>query len=262
MAKQGKLRGLPLSRLFPNMVTLLGLCAGLSAIRFALNDRWEMAVTFIVIAAFIDGVDGRLARLLNSTSKFGAELDSLSDFVNFGVTPALVLYLWKIDELHIRGLGWALTLFFIICMAIRLARFNTMIENAEQPKWMDGFFNGIPAPAGAGLSIIPMMLSFQIGHGFWEQPAIVSIYMAIIALLIASTIPTFSSKKIRIPHELVSIALIVFAIMLIALIIEPWITLPLMGVAYATSIPLSVLYYYKLKHTKNGPAEDEGYTDE
>lgn len=262
MAKQGKLRSLPLSRLFPNIVTLLGLCAGLSAIRFALNERWELAVTFIVIAAFIDGVDGRLARLLNSTSKFGAELDSLSDFVNFGVTPSLVLYLWKIDELPIRGLGWALALFFIICMAIRLARFNTMLEDTEKPKWAERFFTGIPAPAGAGLSIIPLMLSFQIGDGLWTRPDVVAVYMVVIALLIASTIPTFSSKKIRIPHALVSLALIVFAVFLIAMVIEPWITLPFMGVMYALSIPFSILYYYRLKHGSTVTQEEDSHSDE
>lgn len=264
MVKSGSLKHLPISRLFPNMVTLLGLCAGLSAIRFALNDRWELAVTFIVIAAFIDGLDGRLARLLKSTSKFGAELDSLTDFVNFGVTPAIILYLWKVDELHIRGLGWALALLFIICMAIRLARFNTMAEDVERPKWADRFFTGVPAPAGAGLLLLPMILSFQCGEGLWTKPEFVSTYMAIIALLLVSTLPTFSGKKIRIRHEFVSLVLVIAGVMFIALLIEPWITLPVMGIAYVSSFPFSVWYYFKLKRGNNIPEEyiDDGSQDD
>lgn len=253
----GTLKDLPISKLFPNMVTILGLCAGLSAIRFALLERWELAVTFIVIAAFIDGVDGRLARLLNSTSRFGAELDSLSDFVNFGVTPAFVLYLWSVDEIGIRGLGWSLTLFFIICMAIRLARFNTTLEDGEKPEWADNFFSGIPAPSSAGLSIVPMMLSFQLGDGFYSDPRFVAIYMTGIALFTASSVPTFSSKKIRIRRNLVSVALLIAAIFFIGLLIEPWITLPLMGAVYIASIPFSVAYYYKLSSGSHTPIEKD-----
>lgn len=254
MVKSESLKRLPISRLFPNMVTLLGLCAGLSAIRFALNDRWELAVTFIVIAAFIDGLDGRLARLLNSTSKFGAELDSLTDFVNFGVTPAIILYLWKVDELGIRGLGWALALLFIICMAIRLARFNTMSSNIKKPEWAERFFTGIPAPSGAGMSILPMIVSFQIGEGFWTRPEFVAVYMAVIALLVVSTLPTFSGKKIHIRHEFATLALVLAGVVFIALLIEPWITLSLMGIFYVLSFPFSIVYYMKLK--RDNPSDD------
>lgn len=264
MVSSGSLKLFPISRLFPNMVTLLGLCAGLSAIRFALNERWELAVTFIVIAAFIDGLDGRLARLLKSTSKFGAELDSLSDFVNFGVTPALIVYLWRVDELHIRGLGWGLTLLLIICMVIRLARFNTMTEDVHRPYWADRFFTGVPAPAGAGLLLIPMMLSFQIGEGVWTHPGFVAIYMSVIALLLVSTLPTFSGKKIRIRHEFASLAMLVAGVVFIALFMEPWITLPLMGLVYVLSFPFSVWYYLHLKQKNPAeyPIEEENGQDD
>lgn len=263
MVKSPSLKRLPISRLFPNMVTLLGLCAGLSAIRFALNERWELSVTFIVIAAFIDGLDGRLARLLKSTSKFGAELDSLTDFVNFGVTPAIIVYLWKVDELHIRGMGWALTLLFIICMAIRLARFNTMSENINRPSWADRFFTGVPAPSGAGLLILPMILSFQFGTGIWTQPAFVATYMAVIALLLVSRLPTFSGKKIHIRHEFATLALVAAGVMFIALLMEPWVTLPIMGFLYVSSFPFSVWYYLKLKrHGLTEEPIDEVSVDE
>ena len=239
------------------MVTLLGLCAGLSAIRFALADRWELSVTFIIIAAFIDGVDGRLARLLNSTSRFGAELDSLADFVNFGVTPAFVLYLWSVENIGIRGLGWSLTLFFIICMAIRLARFNTTLDDEEHPEWTDRFFSGIPAPAAAGLSLAPMMLTFQFGEGIFDNPRYVAMYMTTIALFTASSIPTFSSKKIRIRRSLVSLTMLLAAILFIGLLIEPWITLPFMGVLYIVSIPCSIIYYYKLSNENRTDSDKE-----
>lgn len=246
--KSKRLEGFPLSRLFPNLVTLLGLCAGFTSVRFALYNQWEMAITFIVIAAFIDGLDGRLARLLNSTSSFGAQLDSLSDIVNFGVSPALVMYLWATHDAPIKGLGWAVTLFFIICQAVRLARFNSQLEDEERKPWQDKFFTGIPAPSGAGLSLVPAMLTFQFGSGFYSEPLFMVIYMAVLGFLMTSRIPTFSGKKIRVRHEFVSILFVFAAVVIIAMILEPWITLPLMGLIYIASIPVSVAAYHYIKY--------------
>ena len=146
---------LHITRLFPNIVTILALCFGLSAMRYALSDRWELSVSFIVIAAILDGLDGRLARLLNATSDFGAHLDSLVDFVNFGVAPAFVLYLWGMHE--IRAFGWGIALFYSICCVIRLARFNTTLEEDEPPFWFDYFFSGVPSPIGALLALAPLI---------------------------------------------------------------------------------------------------------
>ncbi len=255
MADAGKLdsqpvgmrKFLPISRLFPNIVTLMSLCAGLSSLRFALLGHWEMAVTAILVAAVIDGMDGRLARLLKATSVFGAHLDSLADFVNFGVAPALVLYLWQVNETPIRGLGWALVLFFSICCAIRLARFNTDLENEERPEWMDRFFVGVPAPLGGMLVVLPMMLQFQFGYGFFMLPAYLCLHMAVIGLLMASRIPTFSIKKIVIRREYVSLALVIAGFLIATLIIQPWLALLCIGVAYAASIPFSCAYFVYLK---------------
>ena len=153
-----RLSPLSINRMVPNILTLLALCAGMTAIRFALNDNFIGAVYAIIVAGIFDGLDGRIARLLKSTSSFGAELDSLSDFVSFGVAPAAVVYLWTLSVL--RGAGWAIVLFFAVCCALRLARFNTQAQ-AELPAYAAPFFTGVPAPAGAGLVMVPMFLSFE-----------------------------------------------------------------------------------------------------
>src|SRR5262249_52979257 len=154
-----RLRDQSLNRLIPNMLTVIALCAGLTGIRYALLDKWEAAVIAILVAGILDGLDGRIARLLNGASKFGAELDSLSDFVSFGVAPALPPYYWTLKDR--RGIGWALALVFSVCGALRLARFNPRIDNPDLPAWTGKFFTGVPAPAGAGLALTPMVVSFQ-----------------------------------------------------------------------------------------------------
>lgn len=247
MQKKQKLSSLPISKLLPNMVTLMTLCFGLSSIRFALISKWEFAVTFILIAAFLDGIDGRLARMLNASSNFGAQLDSLADFVNFGVAPAFVLYLWTVDEIHLKGVGWALVLFYSICCAIRLARFNTNLDDEDLPEWSDRFFIGIPSPVGAALAIAPMTLSFQFGYEFFRTPEWIGLYMALIAILMASRIPTISIKKIAIRREFASLTLVIAGLLIAALIIEPWITLPAIGLIYVLSIPFSCISYYRLQ---------------
>jgi CDP-diacylglycerol--serine O-phosphatidyltransferase len=243
-----RLREFPLARLFPNMITLAGLCCGLSSVRFAMLERWEMAVSFIVLAAILDGMDGRVARLLNSTSTFGAQLDSLSDFLCFGVCPVLVLYFWNLQDF--RGVGWAVVLFFSICCALRLARFNTSLLDDKKAPWQFKFFVGVPAPAGALLCLIPMMLSFHLDYDFLYNQYILSAYAVVVAILMASRIPTFSAKHMRIPHWVVLPLMIGFGLWVAAMIIEPWITLAVTGLGYLLTFPFSITQHYRYRTGK------------
>jgi len=233
----------PISRLFPNMVTIAGLCCGLSAIRFAMLGRWEMAVGFIIVAALIDGMDGRLARMLGATSLFGAQLDSLSDFLCFGVSPALVLYMWQLQ--YIRGIGWAAVLYFSVCMALRLARFNTGLFEEKEP-WEKQFFVGVPAPAGGILCLLPLIVSLRF-ENFTLPPALVAAYAVLVGTLMASRIPTFAGKHIRIKHDYIPQFMIAATILLVLFIIEPWLFLLGLGVAYLGSIYFSVMRWRRLK---------------
>jgi CDP-diacylglycerol---serine O-phosphatidyltransferase len=243
--------GLPLSRFFPNMVTIAGLCMGLFAIKYAMMERWDVAVILIVVAAFVDGLDGRLARMLNASSEFGAQLDSFADFINFGVAPALTLYLWKGYE--IKGLGWAITLFFIVSMTLRLVRFNVGLSDDEVDPEMQGkFFQGLPAPCGGALSLIPIILTFlfeeKLGyHPFAITAPLVLIYMVLIAVLTVSSLPTISVKKVKIPRKYASLFMAAAALFIISLIVEPWVTLPLLGLSYLSTIPFSLYKAYSLK---------------
>jgi len=250
-----RLRDQSLNRLIPNMLTIGALCAGLTAVLFGLQDSWEKAVVAIVVAGILDTLDGRIARLLNGSSKFGAELDSLSDFVSFGVAPALLLYQWSLRDL--RGLGWVLALVFAVCCALRLARFNTRIDNADLPAWTGKFFTGVPAPAGAGLAIAPMIATFQFGPGYVDQAPVVGAVVLAVSLLMVSQIPTFSFKRIRVPHHHVVPALLVVGLLAACLVSIPWITLLLVGAAYIGSIPLSISAYGKLSRQRPTVVADD-----
>lgn len=244
-----KKRSFPITYLFPNIITLAGLCAGLSAIRFAMLDRWEMAVGFLIIAAIIDGMDGRLARMLNATSTFGANLDSLADFISFGVAPVMVMYLWQMHE--VRGLGWLVVLFFAVCMCLRLARFNTRIFEPKESEGddADDHFTGVPAPAGAMLSVLPMVLSFQFGDEIYDSfhfyqeylPHIAVAYVAVIALLLVSTIPTFSAKNFKIKSNMAGPFMVLSGLIIAGFIIETWLTFILCAALYIVLIPYSVI---------------------
>src|ERR1700733_11157146 len=190
---------LSFNRMVPNILTLLALCAGMTAIRFALNGNFQGAVYAIIVAGVLDGLDGRVARLLKATSQFGAELDSLSDFVSFGVAPATVMYLWTMSALH--SVGWAIVLFYAVCCALRLARFNPQLSAEPAPP--PGYFTGVPAPGGAGIVLMPMYASFEWGDWITRSPYLGAIWIAGIAVLMVSRIPTLSLKKIRIPHHYV-----------------------------------------------------------
>ena len=232
------------NRLIPNILTLLALCAGMTSIRLGLIGHWELAVAAIALAAVLDSLDGRIARLLGSSSKFGAELDSLSDVIGFGVAPALLLYLWSMRSAG--GLGWAICLMFAVCCSLRLARFNTKLENTDLPAWTGRFFVGVPAPAGAGLVLTPMMASFASDFEWVSRPYVVGPIMVAVAGLMVSRIPTYSFKRLRVPPRSVLPVMIGIGVLMVLVIGMPWVTFLGIAVVYLLSIPLSMLNYRRL----------------
>lgn len=245
--KKRSFRPIPAKFLLPNLLTLLALCSGVTAIRLAAESRFEFAVTAILIAIVLDALDGRLARYLEGTSRFGAELDSLADFVNFGVAPAVMLYLWSLSSLH--NFGWVVCLVLAIGCALRLARFNVALDDPKNPSWMSGYFTGMPAPAGALLSLAPLYLGFlgiiNEGHPFAKT---IAVYEIIIATLMVSRVPTFSGKNFkRVPREFYMPLLAALAVFIAMLISYPWEALSILTLVYLVSIPLGVLRYQRLK---------------
>ena len=240
----------PFRMIAPNLITVLALCLGLTAIRLAYEGKLEPAVIAIVVAAVLDGVDGRVARLLKGTSRFGAELDSLADFLNFGVAPALILYSFVLDEA--RAVGWIVALIFAIAMALRLARFNVMIEDPARPDWSKDFFTGIPAPAGAGTALLPLYLHF-LGvpvQGSGAAPIVIA-YVLAIALLMISTVPTFSGKTMgkRVPRDWV-LPLFVLTVAIFGLVVSfPFEALAIATVAYLATVPLGVMRFRSLRRS-------------
>jgi CDP-diacylglycerol--serine O-phosphatidyltransferase len=244
-----RIPGLSINKLIPNILTLLALCAGLTSIRFAVHDRWKEAVVATLLAAIFDGLDGRVARLLKGTSKFGAELDSLSDFVSFGVAPAMVLYFWTMRGAG--GFGWAMVLLFSVCCALRLARFNTMIGEPDPPAYAGSFFTGVPAPAAAGVVLMPLILTIQFGPGFFDRPLVVAAFLLGVSFLMVSRLPTFSFKKVRIAHKWVLPILLFVGLVAAFLVTEPWLTLAGIGCAYLSTIPLATRSFTRLKAQAN-----------
>jgi CDP-diacylglycerol--serine O-phosphatidyltransferase len=241
------LRHIPISKLVPSFITLLALCLGITSIRYAFDGKWATATALILIAAVLDAVDGRIARMLDASSKFGAELDSLSDLVSFGVSPAIIMYLWSLQGIPYKGVGWSIVLLFIACSAIRLARFNSNL-NHEEAKLKRAksrvFFIGVPMPAGGILAMLPMLMTFEILDDLFS-PWFVAIYIVIIGLLMVSKLPTFSIKSVNIPKEYISIILVFAAVIIAGIILEPWVTLPIFALLYLISIPFVVFLYRK-----------------
>ncbi len=236
----------PLRFLLPNLITLLALCSGITSIRLGIEGRYELAVGAIIIAILLDAVDGRVARFLKGTSRFGAELDSLADFVNFGVAPAMLMYVWSLNEL--RTAGWVIALVHAICCALRLARFNVALDDPNKPAWAAGFFTGAPAPAGAGLAMLPMYLGFLGIVGDGHQYAIIfGPYMVLVALLMVSRIPTYSGKNFgrAVPRDLVLPILGLGALFAVFLAAYPWELLSLLALAYLAMIPVAARSYWK-----------------
>jgi CDP-diacylglycerol--serine O-phosphatidyltransferase len=240
------LRSLPLRFVVPNVVTLLALCAGLTAIRFAIEGRFESAVLAILFAAILDGIDGRIARALKGSSRFGAELDSLADFMDFGVAPGFVLYLWSFHEL--KTFGWAAVLIFAIAAALRLARFNVMIDDPDKPVWMGRFFTGMPAPAGAIVVLLPLYVHLALDIAPSTGSAWLEIVYAIgVALLMASRIPHYSGKSIgRVPKDKFIIVLFAVAAMLVMLASFPMEMLIFLTLCYIALIPFSIRDFKRL----------------
>jgi CDP-diacylglycerol---serine O-phosphatidyltransferase len=234
-----------LVHLVPNMLTILGLCAGMSSIRYAMDGRFELAVILICAAVVLDGLDGRSARMLNLTSKLGAELDSLADFLSFGVAPAILAYMWTLHD--VRGVGWAVAMLFATCCALRLARFNTELEAPDRPSWTQYFFTGIPAPAAAGLALTPLIASFVLGDGFARSWLLNAVFLVFVAAMMVSRVPTFSIKKIRIAPDQVLPTLLLASVVIVGLVVETWLTLSLIGLFYLLSIPIGVIVARRLR---------------
>ena len=242
--KKRRLRGLSINTMIPNILTLMALAAGLTSIRLAIQERWELAVFAVVAAAILDALDGRVARLLKGSSKFGAELDSLSDFVCFGVAPAMILYLWSMQEFD--RLGWILVMLFSMCCGLRLARFNVAIDQEDAPVWKVNFFSGVPAPAGAGLVLLPMVVSFQFAEDFFRSPWVVSFFLISVGSLMGSTIPTFSFKKLKITSKWILPSMIFIAGLATFSFSLPWLTLSILLITYLLSIPVGYQTYRRL----------------
>jgi CDP-diacylglycerol--serine O-phosphatidyltransferase len=239
-----RLRDHSVNRLIPNILTLLALCAGMTSIRFGLLLRWELAVIALAVAAVLDTLDGRIARLLDSSSKFGAELDSLADVIGFGVAPGLLLYLWAMHSAG--GPGWAVCLLFAVCCSLRLARFNTKLDNTDLPAWTGRFFSGVPAPAAAGLALTPMIASFEFGPGFYNHPLFVGAVMVGVAALMVSRVPTFSFKRLKVRPRAVLPVMIAIGLLIVLVISTPWIAFLGIALGYLGTIPVSVVYYRRL----------------
>ncbi len=241
--KRRRFRQIPVRTLVPNLITLLALCAGLTAIRLAIEAKLEWAVAAIVFAATLDGIDGRVARMLKGTSRFGAELDSLADFVNFGVAPALILYFWSLHELG--HAGWIAAMVFAICAGLRLARFNVMIDDPNRPAWAANFFVGMPAPGGAITVLLPIYLTFLGMPRLAFLEPVILLYTLAIAFLMVSRLPVFSGKRVgkRVAPELV-LPVFVFVVLFIALLIAyPWPVLASGTVIYLASLPFGFISY-------------------
>jgi CDP-diacylglycerol---serine O-phosphatidyltransferase len=245
LLRRPRFRAIPVRTLVPNVITLLAICAGLTAMRFAVEDRLEWALAAIVFAALLDGIDGRVARLLKGTSRFGAELDSLADFVNFGVAPALILYFWDLKEL--KSAGWIAALVFAIAAALRLARFNVMAEDPNRPAWAGNYFVGVPAPAGAITVLLPLYVHFLgIPHLAFATP-VTFLYTLAIAFLMVSRLPVLSGKRVgkRVPPDLVLPVFVGIVLFFALLISYPWEVLTLGTIAYLLSLPVGWLSYRK-----------------
>jgi len=242
-------KDLPLTRLLPNMLTLMSLCSGLTGIRYALQEKWHEAVLAIVIAAAFDVLDGRVARMLNIASKFGAELDSLSDAISFGVAPGFIMYEWSLKTHD--NFGWIAVLVFAVCTALRLARFNTMLEDTTIPTWAKSYFNGVPAPAGAGLALLPLMLALAFGDDVKIAAPFIALWMVAVGGLMVSRLPTLSLKGWRVAPIWVAPIFVVVALFVSALISYPWMALSGAALTYLFSLPCGY-YFYRRRVMKEG----------
>lgn len=236
-----RIREIPLRMVLPNLITVLAICAGLSGIRLAFQDRFESAVVMVLLAAFLDGIDGRLARMLKATSRFGAQMDSLADIVNFGVVPALVLYAYMLDKAG--SLGWIATLLFAIAMGLRLARFNVLDEDLDRPAWQAEYFVGVPAPIGAITLMLPMYLGFLGLEGTRTVAYVATGFAILVAFLLVSRLPVYSGKKLSIRREYLLPVMLLAVFYVLLLTVYPWQTLTASVIGYLIFLPLSASAY-------------------
>ena len=241
--------------ILPNMLTLIGVCIGLTSIRFALDGSYEFAIIAIIIAAVIDGLDGRIARLIKGTSKVGKELDSLTDMISFGVAPAFIMYFWKLNELG--RLGWLICLIYVICVALRLARFN--VNTGQEPSWRDNFFEGVPSPAGGILVLTPLIFSLT-SFDFIKlnYNVIVPVFFITTSLLLISKFPSYSFKKIVIQRSTTIFLLFGIVLFFGLLLIYPFNVISLSAIIYLAILPVSFIHYQRLKKQN----EDQNFNDE
>jgi CDP-diacylglycerol--serine O-phosphatidyltransferase len=245
--------------ILPNILTLIGVCIGLSSIKFAFDGKFELSIIAVIIAGIIDGLDGRIARLIKGTSKVGKELDSLTDVISFGVAPAFIMYFWALSE--IGRLGWLISLIYVVCVALRLARFN--VSSEAESSWRDNFFEGIPSPAGGILVLMPLVLSFSEFKYLNENyKLVVPIFFIIISILLISKIPTYSLKKIAVPRR-TSIFLLFSIILYFGLIlVYTFNTIIISGIIYLLMIPVSAFHFYMIKkNSKINTEEIEHHED-
>lgn len=248
---------IPVRALVPNAVTMLAMCAGASGIRFAIGGEFDKAAAAVVIAGVLDGVDGRIARLLKGTSRFGAELDSLSDVTAFGLAPALILYLWTLQ--HLGRIGWMVALLYAVCCALRLARFNAALDAEDLPKKQLGFTTGIPAPAGAGMALLPLFFWLS-DTSSWFDPEIrapvAAVIMVVTGLLMVSALPGWGWKSVRVPRHFRVWALVIVGVFAASMAQAPWLTLTLITLVYALTFPLASLAYSR-RRSKTVTLQDD-----
>ena len=248
--------GLTLRAMVPNAITAAALCAGLTGIRFAITGDFDKAVLAVVLAGMLDGIDGRIARLLKAQSRFGAELDSLADNVSFGVAPALILFMWSLDQLP--RVGWFAALAYAIACALRLARFNAQIDLPDEPRKTAGFFTGVPAPVGAGLVFMPLYLWTVSDNELFRDPRLVSVWLVAMAFLMISNVATMSWGKLRPRRALRLEVIALFGLVGAALITEPWWTLIGICAVYLALLPFGIFSYAKVKRQRARSDEPAG----
>lgn len=243
----GKLQEVSFRKMAPNIVTMMALCSGVSIIKFAMIGNWTYAIVCLALAAVFDGLDGRVARKLKASSKFGAELDSLSDFISFGVAPAILMYQWCLHE--IPHWGWIFTLMFSASMAMRLARFNTMLEDASVPEYWSHYFVGVPAPMAAAIAVMPVLVSFDYPElkFILQNKYVCSVLMMLVSYLMVSRIPTLSLKKTKVSAGLFLPLMALFALFISCLLTQPWLTLGLFTFGYVLTIPFTVISFLRAK---------------
>ncbi|MDA7787832.1 phosphatidylcholine/phosphatidylserine synthase [Sphingomonadaceae bacterium] len=241
-------RGLSLRAVLPNAITAAALCSGLTGIRFAIAEQWDLAIYAVILAGVLDGMDGRIARLLKAQTRFGAELDSLADSLSFGMAPALIIYLWSLEQLA--PFGWFACLAFAIACALRLARFNAQIDTDEQPHKSAGFLTGIPAPVAAGLAFLPFYFWMATGQEIFRDPVIVAPWLAVIGFLMISNIATLSWASIR-PRRSIRLEMIAFVgLLFAALLVEPWWSLVVICSGYLLLMPWGIIRYARIKRQR------------